>query len=171
MARPPASYRLQALDPSVVAERAVLAAAERSTLDAPKEPLRSELGRKAMALTAYAQGTGAAESPRELVYEVGRAVFGVEREDPAVPLDSMVGVVLVAARCRAKLSAEPPATVSTKELAALAGVHPSHVRRVAQRSGVDRVARGTISPSSARAYLATLGVAGFGEASPAAPSA
>jgi hypothetical protein len=87
--------------------------------------------------------------------------FGVGALETEADPDSAIGVVLLAAHARQRISpryAREP--VPVRELAALAGVDPGHVRLLA-RQGELAVEDGHVRPAEARRWLSGRGVEGF----------
>lgn len=151
MARPSNTPRLKRTDPDDFARRVVQLAAARTTLEKPADPSDVPLGADAARTASYARGDSPAdESTAQRLRRVCLGVYGVgSPEDAPAKLDSVVGVVVLAARARLKLDASPRRPVSTSEFAAYASIDASTARRWMRDKSLVRISEGLIDPASA----------------------
>jgi len=185
MPRPAASPRLQAIDPSLFARESAVQAARDAGLPKPKQPGVTKIARQVSSLAWFAVHGGPVTEDRR------RELWGlVRRLSPTRPghadwwnlsdLSTRLGVVLLAARARLRLTDATPRPVTGAEFAALAGLDASHVRRLLREGAlaevvVDRDVREVdsypraaklIRPDSARAFLDAAGVTTAPEGAP-----
>lgn len=173
MPRPAASPRLQSIDPTALARDVAVQAAQRAGLPRPAHPGRTKISRQVSAVAWFAVRGGSAGGPHRL--DAIRSMVMGPAAAPGVGADwrdlsdlsTPLGVVVLAARGRLRLGDTPPRPVTGAELAALAGLDASHVRRLLRDGALaeapmsdDERAAGhypraakLIRPESARALL------------------
>lgn len=146
MPRPSKTPRLSTIDPSAVATQAARATAARDQLPLPEDPMVTDLARRVASLARYAQGGDAEAETKDALESVGATLYGGPWARVTEP-SSALGVVVLAARARWKLAQAAPVQVA--ELAALAGLDPSHVRRLLRDGRVRRSRRGGVGRGAA----------------------
>lgn len=184
-------YRLLALDPATVAVDTVRAVARHLAWSAIRlspaqlrmvpdlgtasdaEVASTDLGLTIQSLTAYAQRGAMGDWPdvscvSDAIQSVCEALYvrpldggtydGTEFDRDGDP-DTAIGLVLLAAECRRSLSEGEP--VTTRGLAALAGLSDSRVRQLVVAGDLRRVKHERIRADDAKRWLSGRGTLGY----------